>query len=117
MIYPIGTVLTRKDPQGDFMDEVHVVGGGQQLIVESRKEFSGVHELDMKLARTEYDADIPESVRLERPQVVDPGLTPEQVFAQTEREGREQNKTEGKSPKSRTFSGKTAKPTEEKPSE
>ncbi len=106
MLYPIGTVLTRKDPKGDFMDEVHVIAGGSKLVVESRKEFTGAHELDVSVARNEYDAEIPESVRIERPSVVDPGLSPEQVFAGEARTERKADEAAGKQPKQRSYSGR-----------
>lgn len=87
--YPVGTKLTRKDKEDDGEDELVVVGGGDQLIVSSAVEFGPNFPLDVSVARDQYDADFPEGFEPGEPEVLRPGLTPEQVFAQTAREARQ----------------------------
>lgn len=80
--YPIGTVLTRKKPEGDNRDEVRVVGGGKELIVTPNKEFGESFQIDANVARRDYNSDVGEDVLLAQPTYIDPGPTPEQVFSQ-----------------------------------
>ena len=87
-IYPPQTILTRKDPQGDKDDKLVVTGAGSKIIVESLIEFGGPFELDIRAARSEYDHDIPEGVKLQQPSFHDFGPSPEQVFERQEREDR-----------------------------
>jgi len=88
-IFPVGTILKRITPKGDDLDEVRVVGGGRDLVVTSNSGFSGNVPLNAAVVRAEYGADFPDEVYLQRPSYVDPGPTPEQVFAAQDRnEGR-----------------------------
>lgn len=82
--YPIGTVLTRKKPEGDALDEVRVVGGGKTLVVTPNKEFGTSVQLDANRARVEYTSDIGDDVLLAQPTYIDPGPSPEQFFAESD---------------------------------
>lgn len=79
--YPIGTVLTRKKPEGDSLDEVRVVGGGKTLVVTPNQEFGTSVQLDANRARQEYNSDIGDDVRAAQPTYIDPGPSPEQFFS------------------------------------
>lgn len=84
--YPIGTVLTRRDPQDDALDEIRVVGGGKKLVITSNTEFGESFEMDSAVARRDYESDLPgELYTAGRPTYVEPGLSPEQAFAEMER--------------------------------
>lgn len=78
--YPIGTILTRRNPVGDENDELRVVGGGKELVVTSTKTFGDNFQITGAVARAEYTTDVPDSVLLSQPTYVDPGPSPEQVF-------------------------------------
>lgn len=107
--YPIGTILTRKKKQEDDLDELVVVGGGKQLVVTSHNGFSGNFQLDAAAARAEYTSDVPDTVYLEQPGYVSPGLTPEQQFAEAaERNPPEENESRGRT--RRTNTPKKVKP-------
>jgi hypothetical protein len=80
--YPIGTILTRREPQGDGRDQLKVVGGGkEEVVVTSNTDFTENFGLQAGVIRAEYEANVDtEGVHLSTPTYVDPGPTPEQVF-------------------------------------
>lgn len=112
--YPIGTILTRRNPKGDDLDTLRVVGGGKTLVVTPAEGFGANFDLNAAQARAEYETDVPDSVLLSQPSYVDPGPTPEQVFAQSagsgdglsrvERAARKTDASEEKPPTKRTRS-------------
>lgn len=86
IVYPVGTVLTRNEKQGDSADVVRVVGGGDKIVVTPHEEYGNNFELDVRVAREQYAADLPEGTELQRvPPVGNQGLSPEQVFAKEAR--------------------------------
>lgn len=89
-IFPIGTVLTRRKTEGDAWDEIRVVGGGDHLIVTSNTEFTESREMNVMDVREDYEGDIPETAGDEEYSVtiVNPGLSPEQIFAKQAREAK-----------------------------
>lgn len=82
-IYPVGTILTRREKQGDDNDVLRVVGSGERVIVTSHEAFTGNFEIKVADARTHYEASYPEGVEVSRiPPVGDKGKSPEQIFAE-----------------------------------
>lgn len=82
-VFPIGTVLTRKEKKGDAEDSLRVVGAGDKLVVTPHEEFGGNFELKIRVAREEYEADIPEGSQILRvPPVAKHEKSPEQIFAE-----------------------------------
>lgn len=88
MSYPPGTVLKRREPKGDALDEIKVVGGGKDsMSVASNSEFGQVFPLDAATARKEYTAEDEAGEQfLSVPGYIQPGQTPEEIFAQEQRE-------------------------------
>lgn len=114
-IFPIGTVLNRRKPKNDVWDEIKVVGGGDHLVVTSNKEFSESKTMDVMTAREEYDGDIPEnegSGEEYSVTIVNPGLSPEQIFAKQAREAAARGETPPKAREGRKRSDPPA-PTRE----
>ena len=95
--FPIGTILTRRDPQNDSRDELRVVGGGKKLVVTSNTEFGESFEMDSAVVRREYDSDV-ESNELyaSRPQYIEAGPSPEQVFADMARAAEKETPRRGR---------------------
>lgn len=61
-IYPIGTILTRREPLEDPYDEVQVIGAGKDaMIVTPVKEFGANKPLSNTSAREKYTTDIEET--------------------------------------------------------
>lgn len=92
MSYPVNTVLTRRDPKGDALDEIRVVGGdSKSLSVTSNTEFGEVIRTNAADLRAEYSTGEINLTGdpLVAPAYADPGPTPEEVFAQTTRENPE----------------------------
>ena len=88
VVYPVGTVLTRNEKQGNEVDVLRVVGAGDKLVVTPHEEFGSNFELSVKVAREQYTAELPPGVDWPRiPPVGDQGLSPEQIFAKAARQG------------------------------
>lgn len=79
--WPTGTVLTRFVKQDDPYDKVLVVGGGNEVVIQPYEEFGESRSISAADVRSQYDIDVPEGGDLPRPTYIDPGPTPEQVFA------------------------------------
>lgn len=79
--WPTGTVLTRFVKQDDPYDKVLVVGGGNEVVIQPYEEFGESKSISASDVRAQYDIDVPEGGDLPRPTYLDPGPTPEQVFA------------------------------------
>lgn len=89
-LFPIGLVGKRRDPQEDAWDEIRVVGGGESLIVTSNIEFTGSEPLGVQQAREDYEWEDHDSEDAVARGIVtlDPGPTPEEVFARKARDDR-----------------------------
>ncbi len=85
--YPLGTILTRITPQGDGMDTLKVIGAGKSIIVTQVETFGEAFELTPEIARREYQSDGRSGdVNINAPTFLDPGPSPEQVFAEMARQ-------------------------------
>lgn len=92
--YPINAILTRREPKGDDLDELRVVGGGKQLVVTPSKGFGSNFQLSADVVRKEYESSIPDSVLLQQPTYVNPGPSPEQIFSGEAEKGDGLSRTE-----------------------
>jgi len=90
-LFPIGLVGKRRDKKEDAWDEIRVVGGGDSLIVTSNTEFTGSEPISVQQAREDYEWEEHDSADAVARGIVtlDPGPTPEEVFARQTRADRE----------------------------
>lgn len=98
---PSHTTLKRREPKGDHLDELRVIGispikdttvadwvgssGGEAYIVQPSKEFGSAEVMPYAVISAEYDIleppVEPPVIEAQRPQIMR-ALTPEEVFAQ-----------------------------------
>ncbi len=111
-IFPIGLVGKRRDSQDDAWDEIRVVGGGESLIVTSNTEFTGSEPISVQQAREDYEWEEHDSEDAVARGIVtlDPGPTPEEVFARKTR----QDKADGVEPTARPGRRKSQGPAPER---
>lgn len=81
--YPIGTILKRRKLEDNVLDELRVVGGGNQLVVTSNLAFESSFELDGHIALSEYEEVVPEGGTPFNPRaIVGRKLSPEEIFSE-----------------------------------
>lgn len=111
-IFPVGTILTRKEPKDDNNDKLRVVGTGHEIVVTPHEEFAPNFAIDVKVARNEYTYELPEGTDLQTQPKPEDSLSPEQIFANAANKDAKENKT-----KPATGRGRTSVSSEEKKEE
>lgn len=82
-VYPVGTILTRKEKKNNEHDVLRVVGSGGKLVVTPHEEYGVNVQITAAEVQNNYEVSYPEGVEEPRvPPVAANALSPEQVFAE-----------------------------------